>query len=123
MLPTHSDGFALTQLEALAYGLPVIATPRCGDVVEPGRTGWLVQPGDHEQLAEVLREALASPERLVVMGQRAVARVADFSIARLGERLMGLSRVEPDRVAGAGPPEMTVGGPALAWTRWSHPTR
>ncbi len=101
VLPTHSDGFALTQLEAMAHGLPIIATPCCGDVVEPGRTGWLVQPGSPEQLADVLREAMASPERLMEMGRRAVERVADFSIERLGERLMELEARSTEQGAGS----------------------
>src|SRR5262249_42528493 len=33
VLPTHSDGFAITQLEALARHLPIIASCYCGDVV------------------------------------------------------------------------------------------
>jgi len=33
VLPTLSDGFAITQLEAMAHGLPVIVTPNCGAVV------------------------------------------------------------------------------------------
>jgi len=37
VLPTLSDGFAITQLEAMAYGLPVITTPHCGKVVTEGR--------------------------------------------------------------------------------------
>ena len=37
ILPTLSDGFAITQLEAQAYGLPVIASKFCGNVVESGR--------------------------------------------------------------------------------------
>ena len=35
MFPTHSDGFGLTQLEAQAWKLPVIASPFCGEVVQP----------------------------------------------------------------------------------------
>ena len=36
ILPTHSDGFALTLLEAAAFGLPIIASPFCGEVVQNG---------------------------------------------------------------------------------------
>ena len=39
LLPTLSDGFALTQLEAQAAGLPVIASKFCGDVVRDGVNG------------------------------------------------------------------------------------
>ncbi|HEY0256807.1 MAG TPA: glycosyltransferase, partial [Candidatus Methylacidiphilales bacterium] len=42
VLPTLSDGFAVTQIEAMAHGLPVITTPNCGDVVADGIDGFIV---------------------------------------------------------------------------------
>ena len=42
VLPTLSDGFAITQLEAMAHGLPVITTPCCGEVVSDGVDGFIV---------------------------------------------------------------------------------
>ncbi len=87
VLPTHSDGFALTQLEAMAYGLPVVATPRCGAVVEPGRSGWIVEAGSPEQLADAIRDAIRDPARLAEMSAAALRRVEDFSIERLGQNL------------------------------------
>jgi glycosyltransferase involved in cell wall biosynthesis len=42
VLPTLSDGFALTQLEAVAHGLPVITTPNCCRVVEDDKTGSII---------------------------------------------------------------------------------
>jgi glycosyltransferase involved in cell wall biosynthesis len=92
VLPTHSDGFALTQLEAMAHGLPVIATPRCGSVVEPGRSGWIVEPGNPDQLAEVIREAISDPTMLAELSAAAVRRVEDFSIERLSGCLLRLER-------------------------------
>jgi len=44
VLPTLSDGFAITQIEAMSHGLPVIATPNCASVVENGVDGlWCPQ--------------------------------------------------------------------------------
>jgi glycosyltransferase involved in cell wall biosynthesis len=51
LFPTLSDGFGLTQLEALGHGLPVIASTNCGQVVEDRVNGLL--------LAEVLPEVIA----------------------------------------------------------------
>ena len=43
IFPTHSDGFGLTQLEAMAWGLPVIASQSCANVVTH-RVNGLVLP-------------------------------------------------------------------------------
>ena len=55
VLPTLSDGFAVTQLEAMAHGLPVITTPNCGDVVHEGMDGFIVPVRDSQALADADR--------------------------------------------------------------------
>ena len=45
LFPTLSDGFGLTQLEAQAWRLPVIASRFCGDVVQDGVNGLLLARG------------------------------------------------------------------------------
>ena len=64
ILPTLSDGFALTQLEAQARGLPVLASRYCGEVVRDGRNGLLLDPLTEDTLVEKLRACLTDPERL-----------------------------------------------------------
>jgi glycosyltransferase involved in cell wall biosynthesis len=91
VLPTHSDGFGLTQLEAIAHGLPVVATRRCGAVVDPGRTGWLIDAGSPNQLATAIRQAIATPSTLAEMSAAATKRIEDFSIARLSDKLSRLT--------------------------------
>jgi glycosyltransferase involved in cell wall biosynthesis len=58
ILPTLSDGFAITQLEALAYNCPVIASRFCGEVVTPGLNGWLLSSLEPEAIAATIREAM-----------------------------------------------------------------
>ncbi len=87
VLPTLSDGFAITQLEAMARGLPVIATPNCGDVVRDGSEGILVPAGDAAALADAVRRLAGDPDLRAEMGQRAALRVGDFSLDRLAARL------------------------------------
>jgi glycosyltransferase involved in cell wall biosynthesis len=64
LFPTFSDGFGLTQLEAQAWKLPVIATAFCGEVVQHGRNGWVLPEITPLSIATVLRECLRDPSRL-----------------------------------------------------------
>jgi glycosyltransferase involved in cell wall biosynthesis len=89
VLPTHSDGFALTQLEAMAHGLPVIATPCCGEVVQDGINGVVVPAGDAAVLAEAIRGLAREPQRLAAMSRAALETVGDFGIDRVGDGLLG----------------------------------
>lgn len=69
--PTRYEGSSLVTLEAMAHRRPVIASRAGGlpDKVRPGVTGWLVEPGDVEGLAQAIDEAAAHAERLPAMGQ------------------------------------------------------
>ena len=57
--PTLYEGSSIATLEAMAHGLPVIATRAGGlpDKVDDGRTGYLVEPGRSDPLAAALVEA------------------------------------------------------------------
>lgn len=92
VLPTLSDGFALTQLEAMAHGLPVIATPNCGDVVTDGVDGLIVPASDPNALAEAFQLILQDPEKLRSMREATDAKLEQFSLARLGENLAALEQ-------------------------------
>jgi glycosyltransferase involved in cell wall biosynthesis len=96
VLPTLSDGFALTQLEAMAHGLPVIATPNCGEVVTDGVDGLTVPAGDPMALAEAFQLLIQDPEKLKAMSEATKAKVEQFSLARLGENLEGVESLLVD---------------------------
>ena len=64
ILPTLSDGFAITQLEAQAHGLPVIASKNCGKVVENGVNGSILDEPSAACIAQAVRDCLASSDRL-----------------------------------------------------------
>jgi glycosyltransferase involved in cell wall biosynthesis len=83
ILPTLSDGFGGTQLEAMAHGLPVIATYNCGEVVEHGRSGLIVPAGNSQALAEAILEIGGDPGKLEAMSAAALRRAADFTPSRV----------------------------------------
>jgi glycosyltransferase involved in cell wall biosynthesis len=86
VLPTHSDGFALTQLEAQARGLPVIASKYCGDVVRDGVNGVLLPEVGAKPLAEALHALAVDPQRVASMAAEAGVDER-FSLRAVGQSL------------------------------------
>jgi glycosyltransferase involved in cell wall biosynthesis len=78
LFPTLSDGFGMTQLEAMAYGLPVIATRCCAQVVEPGVSGFLVHERTPREITDSILEFLNDPDLLSRMSAAALRRAEDF---------------------------------------------
>jgi glycosyltransferase involved in cell wall biosynthesis len=78
-LPTRLEPFGVVFIEAMAYGLPLVA-PRAGaapDFVQDGRNGYLVEPGDIDGLAEALAHLLEDPERCRAFGKAGCALVQE----------------------------------------------
>lgn len=75
--PSLMEGLPVVLMEALAQGRPVVSTYIAGipELVEDGRTGWLVPAGNVDALAETLKQALAAPPaQLAAMGRAGIAR-------------------------------------------------
>ncbi len=90
VLPTLSDGFAITQVEALAHGLPVVTTPNCGEVVEDGRTGFIVPARDAGALAAALRRFIDEPALADAMRPACLEAASRFSIDAYADRLLAI---------------------------------
>ncbi len=79
VMPSRAEGFGVAALEAQAMELPVVASNVHGipDVVEDGRTGLLVPPGDVEQLAEAIGRLAGDASLRASMGQAGRAFVQE----------------------------------------------
>jgi glycosyltransferase involved in cell wall biosynthesis len=101
VLPSLEDGFGFVVAEAMACGLPVVVTDQCGaaELVEPGKTGWVVRAGDLAALAGALEEAIRRRTELPLMGLW--ARSAAEAYAARAARPSGFPRtcLEPRREA------------------------
>lgn len=78
VVPSRWENYPNTCVEAMATGLPVLATRQGGmvEMVEDGRNGWLAADASPEALAATLCRALdARPEELARMGQQAAADI------------------------------------------------
>ena len=80
VLPTVSDGFAVTQLEAMLNGLPVIATTNCGDVVTDGVDGLLVPARDGQALASAILKLDQDRVLLRQMSCKALEKIKEFDV-------------------------------------------
>jgi len=91
ILPTRYDPFPNTALEALAMGLPVIVSSRCGaaEVIQSGVNGWICRPDDRLGLAKLMREADASLHG-EGMGRSARASAERFGLDAMAQQLAQL---------------------------------
>lgn len=76
VLPSLSEGLPLAILEAMFAGLPIIASAvgEIPTVLEDGKSGMLVPPGETDALTDAIRALLKNPGQAVVYGDRAKSR-------------------------------------------------
>lgn len=90
LFPTLSDGFGLTQLEALGHGLPVIASTHCGQVVEEGVSGLVLSAVTPAAIADAIIQLVRDRDLLAKL--KANARVPDkFDPRHLAPALLALA--------------------------------
>jgi glycosyltransferase involved in cell wall biosynthesis len=88
VLPSLWEGLPMALIEAMASGLPVIATQVSGtsQVMVHGETGLLVAPGNAKELERAMLDLLSHPDMFMKMGKAARSRVeSHFSAQRQAE--------------------------------------
>ncbi len=113
VLPSRYDGWGVVVNEALAAGMPLILTSKVGalDLVEPGRNGYVVPPGNADALAAAMEPFVERPELVRRFGEHSRALAKGWTVERGAERwhemcrtvLSGTRAVRRTRVAEATP--------------------
>ena len=98
---SHAEAMPLAVMEAMASGLPVVATRVGGvpDMIDHGESGWLVAPDDFEEIALRLQQVLGTPGELARMGTAARRRAVEkMALPESVERMAALmTRLVPAR--------------------------
>jgi glycosyltransferase involved in cell wall biosynthesis len=79
-MPSAHEGFGIAYLEGFEYGMPAIASNHGGavELVEPRKTGCLVQPGNAGEVAEAIHELAVDRQLLAEMSLHAFKRSREF---------------------------------------------
>lgn len=125
--PGENETFCQTIQEALASGVPVVATGRGGplDLVQNSRTGWLYRPGDLDELRARVLDLVGDRGKRRAFATAAHDSVANRSWARLGDELLGHYRDAIAVQQGTAPAsllreEATAAAEPIARTPWKR---
>jgi len=90
LLPSYKEGLPMSILEAMNYGLPVIATTVGGipEVLKSGNNGFLMDPGDKKALKADIDYFIDHPEDIFKMGHNGKLRSRDFDIRSIKDDLV-----------------------------------
>lgn len=97
LMPSRFEGFGMVAAEAMAAGIPIVATTAGSlpEVVDPPEGGVLVPPGDPESLAAAVDALLSDPERRHALGKSARRSAERFRWDRVAEQhLEFLQRIQ-----------------------------
>lgn len=93
VLPSLWEGLSMALLEAMATGLPIVASKVSGTVqaIVPGKHGLLIPPGDAQAIVDAISQVLSDSDRARAMGAAARERViAEFSASKQADAHLDL---------------------------------
>ena len=84
----RAEAFGIVNLEAMASGLPIVASRLGGipDLVREGENGILFEPGEVDELAQVLGYMIDNPEERWKMGRAGKKMAEDYSWAKIAQK-------------------------------------
>ncbi len=112
VLPSYAEGVPVVVMEALGSAVPVVSSFVGGlpEVVDDGKTGFLVRPGDPVQLADRIEQLAADPDLRQRMGLAGRAKIVDdFDSAKEAARLGSLFHNSHRGLASPIRPELPAG--------------
>lgn len=90
IFPTFYETFGLVLLEAMEYALPCISTNEGGipNIIENGKTGYIVQKHSPEEIAKKIEYLMKHPEQCTIMGKAGKDRFQkEFTIDKFENRM------------------------------------
>ncbi len=94
VLMSYMDSFGIVVLEAMASGLPVVISDTVGaqDVVEPGKTGYIIKAANYDRTMETALESMMRPDLRHEMGKSARRVAVQYDWDRIAEKVADLYR-------------------------------
>ncbi len=89
VFPSLSDGFGSVQVEAMSYGMPVIASSSCAGVVEHEKSGFIIPPGDSGSLVQYLQRLADDRDLLGILSVNALSRAKEYSFEKVSSLFTG----------------------------------
>ncbi|MEN4011824.1 MAG: glycosyltransferase family 4 protein [Bellilinea sp.] len=92
VLPSTAEGLPTVILEAWNCGVPVIASdiPEVRELIEPPRTGWLFDPTNSKQLANIIIDILDNYDNTSSVINNAFHKLKDYSFSKISQQYSSL---------------------------------